>query len=404
MSEEISVPDNVKEFINDLVKKCNLNPSAKIIYNPGSEIGDGFMSKTYTVDINDSEQSLNVFLKCALDINIPGMPTPVQIYSNEIYFYESVVPKYMEFLEEKSITDGFRNVPRYYGSAENKILALENLRKTGYELCDKTFVGNEEHIELVFKTFAKYHAIGFAYKDQKPDEYQKILEGATDLMRGTSEELDEQKVEVIKVTMQDFLKKLDPRKDKFILGQSQYILDRLIEFGVGAGIEAYANPILTQGDCWCNNMMFKYDGDKRYPLDLLLLDWQALRPGSPVLDLSYFFYTTAAVSKNVLRKLDDFLEIYHEELSKHIKKMGSNPDALYSLSVLKDEWHKFSKFGFSMATVILKVMLGEKGKMPNLEKANKLSDENLFSVLTNETEYLNRMKNLTEHLLLSEFF
>ncbi|GJQ78462.1 hypothetical protein Trydic_g11580 [Trypoxylus dichotomus] len=174
MFEEVSAPDNVKECINSLVKKSNLNPSAKIIYNSGSEIGDGFMSKTYTVDINDSEQSLNVFLKCALDINIPGMPTPVQIYSNERYSYETMVPKYIEFLEEKSIMDGFQNVHRYYGSAENKIIAFENLRKTAYELCDKTFVGNEEHIGMVFKTFAKYDSIGFAFKDQKPDECKKI--------------------------------------------------------------------------------------------------------------------------------------------------------------------------------------------------------------------------------------
>ncbi|GJQ78464.1 hypothetical protein Trydic_g11581 [Trypoxylus dichotomus] len=406
MSEEISVPDNVKEFIDGLVKKYNISASTEITYNRGSEIGDGFMSKTYAVDINDSKQPLNLFLKCALDISFPGMPSFLDIYSNEICFYESVVPKYMDFLNEKGITDGFRNVPKCYGSAENKILALENLRRTGYELCDKTLVGNEEHIELVFKTYAKYHAIGFVYKEQKPEEYSNILQGVTDLFRNPSKEFDEQRVAIGKIAMQDFFKKLDPKRDKFILDQSQHIVDKLIEFGAGVNAMPYANPILIQGDCWCNNMMFKYDGDKRFPVDVMLLDWQAIRPGSPALDLSYLFYTTAAVSKKMLRKVDDFLELYHEELSKQIRKMGCDPDALYSLSLLKKEWHTFCKFGFSMAFLILKAMLGEKEEMSNFEKVDMLEamkDENLFGVVKKESEYMTRMKNLAEHFLLSEF-
>lgn len=259
MSEEKPVEDNVKTFINKIVEKYNLDPNAKISYNPGSEIGDGFMSKTYAVDITDTNESLHLFLKCALNLTFPEGTGFEHIYTNEIHFYEKFVPTYMEFLKEKGITDGFRNVPKCYGSADNKILALQNLKRDGYELCDKTFIGNEQHIELVFKTYAKFHAIGFAFKDQRPELYNELIQGVTDLIKGTNEEFNKQRVEGSKVVINDFFDKLDPKKDKFIVDQTQHILDKLIEFGLNFGVDNSPNPILIQGDCWCNNMMFKYN-------------------------------------------------------------------------------------------------------------------------------------------------
>ncbi|KAI4467391.1 hypothetical protein MML48_2g00009471 [Holotrichia oblita] len=406
MSEETPVEDNVKTFIDNIVKKYNLDTDAKIAYNRGSEIGDGFMSKTYAVDINDTKESLHLFLKCALNLTFPEGTGFDQIYTNEIHFYERFVPTYMEFLKEKGITDGFRNVPKCYGTADNKILALQNLKKDGYELCDKVLIGNDQHIELVFKTYAKFHAVGFAYKDQRPDLYNKLMEGVTDLIRGTNEEFNRQRMEGSKVVIDEFFKKLDPRRDKFIVDQTQHILDKLTEFGLNFGEDTSPNPILIQGDCWCNNMMFKYITSKEYPEDVMLLDWQAIRSGSPTFDLSYFFYTTAPVSKKTLKRVDDFLEIYHEELSKQIKQLGSNPDKLYPLSDLKKEWHRYAKFGFCMAFMILKAMLGKKEEMPNFDGTDMteaLRDGKFFNNVSNDDEYMRRMRNLAEHFLLNEF-
>lgn len=259
MSAEMAVDDNVKSFINNLVQKYNLDTDAIIVYKPGSEIGDGFMSKTYAVDIDDTNEVLHLFLKCAINVNFPGGPSFEKVYVNEICFYETIVPAYMKFLDEKGVTDGFRNVPKCYGSADSKILALQNLRSDGYDLCDKTFIANEEHIELVFKTYAKFHAIGFTYKDQRPELYDKLMEGVTDLFRGAGDEVNRQRVKGANAVIQEFLSKLDPKRDKFILDQSQNIMDKLSEFGISLGTINCANPILIQGDCWCNNMMFKYN-------------------------------------------------------------------------------------------------------------------------------------------------
>lgn len=138
----------------------------------------------------------------------------------------------------------------------------------------------------------------------------------------------------------------------------------------------------------------------------MLLDWQIIRLASPVLDLSYFFYTTAPASKKTLRRVDDFLELYHEELSRQIKQMGSDPNKLYPLPVLKKEWQEYARFGYSMAFLILKAMLGKKEEMPSFDGADMteaLQDTALFGNVGSDDEYVRRMRNLSEHFLLNEF-
>ncbi|KAI4467393.1 hypothetical protein MML48_2g00009469 [Holotrichia oblita] len=406
MSTELTVEDNVKIFINNILKKYNLNTDTnKITYNPGSGNDDGYMSTTYAVDINDSKQSLHLFLKCALNVTFPGGTAFKSVYTNEIYFYERVIPAYMEFLGKNGVTDSFRNVPECYGSADKKILALRNLRSDGYDLCDKKFIGNEEHIELVLKTYAKFHAIGFGYKDQKPELYNKLVEGVVDIFSNASEDLNKQRVEGAKVLIQDFLSRLDPRKDKFILDQSQNIVDKLTEFDLSLRTLTYANSILIHGDCWCNNMMFKYTDSKEYPDDVMLLDWQMIRSASPALDLVYFFYTTAPASEEILKRVDIFLKIYHEELSNQIKQLGSDPDKLYPLSLLKKEWQEYAKFGFCRAFLILKAMLGGKEELPSFDDSDMtevLKRGSLFNNVDSNHEYIRRLRNLAEHFLLKE--
>ncbi|KAK9703406.1 Ecdysteroid kinase-like family [Popillia japonica] len=144
--------------------------------------------------------------------------------------------------------EGFRNVPKCYGSADSKILALQNLRSDGYDLCDKTFIANEEHIELVFKTYAKFHAIGFTYKDQRPELYDKLMEGVTDLFRGAGDEVNRQRVKGANAVIQEFLSKLDPKRDKFIVDQSQNIMDKLSEFemAVDDNVKSFINNLVQK--------------------------------------------------------------------------------------------------------------------------------------------------------------
>ncbi|KAK9712053.1 Ecdysteroid kinase-like family [Popillia japonica] len=70
-------------------------------------------------------------------------------------------------------------------------------------------------------------------------------------------------------------------------------------------------------------MMFLYeDGDSKNPIDMMMIDWQLLRPASPVYDMSYFFLTISP--EELLNRTDEFLKVYHDELSRRIRELGDN--------------------------------------------------------------------------------
>ena len=95
-----------------------------------------------------------------------------------------------------------------------------------------------------------------------------------------------------------------------------------------------ATSVVNQGDAWASNFLVRTN--PAGILEILMLDFQLARCSSPVLDLSFFIYscTDKSVRDN---HFDDLLRIYHEELSKTIKNLGSDPEKLYSRQLFLQE-------------------------------------------------------------------
>lgn len=94
---------------------------------------------------------------------------------------------------------------------------------------------------------------------------------------------------------------------------------------------------------------------------MCLIDLQLSRLGSPVLDLSYFLYICG--SKEVLNNHERYLDIYHDSLSAHLEKLGSDSKKLYPRSVFREQWKKLSRFGLVCATLLIYVMLSEQDEV-----------------------------------------
>lgn len=90
------------------------------------------------------------------------------------------------------------------------------------------------------------------------------------------------------------------------------------------------------------------------------VDFQISRLGSPILDFAYFFYTSSP--KNIMANVDKYLEIYHGSFSSFLTELGSDPEKLFSLSLLKEHWRKYSQFGLVMSVVLFTFMLKGDGE------------------------------------------
>lgn len=60
--------------------------------------------------------------------------------------------------------------------------------------------------------------------------------------------------------------------------------------------------------------------------------------------------------------LDKYLKIYHDSLTEFLIELGSDPEKLFPMSVLKEHWRKYSKFGLVMANVLFIFMLLDEGE------------------------------------------
>lgn len=76
---------------------------------------------------------------------------------------------------------------------------------------------------------------------------------------------------------------------------------------------------LCHSDLWSNNIMC----NEYLPLanNALLVDFQMVHAGSPVLDLSYSLFSSSEVSMRE-KEFDELLHFYHEQLSSILTKLG----------------------------------------------------------------------------------
>lgn len=255
---EFTVSDEVIQLINDVIAKNDWQPVSDVQYSPGSEAGDGYACKHIAVDIikPDLEKAIKLFVKFAVPFKAPAELHMEKLYANETYFYDKIYPIYAAFLKEKNLGNYFEHVPKFYGSTSNDVIALENLKPKGFRLFNRGKDMDEAHVILVFKTLAKFHAISFAFKDQNRIQHDEFVQNWDGDHFGRMPR-ESPSTRIFYNLIRDGLNKLDPENDGEILKRcdAEVLYGSILD--VMKNLDEYS--IFTQGDCWCNNIMFSYE-------------------------------------------------------------------------------------------------------------------------------------------------
>ncbi|KAF2886732.1 hypothetical protein ILUMI_19441 [Ignelater luminosus] len=321
----------------------------------------GYLGDINIVNINGKTKNgektqLSVLIKCAATNEKLRENGIVGIYEREIRMYTSIFPAYYDFEKEKGIKIPFPLTPRCYGAFTNcnpEILILENLSTLGYQSWNKKLQMQDSHVRVALKEYGRYHALGFVIQDQNPTLFKKLTDNFDNsfeifMKRGGMFYSFIQKIQLA-LNAIDSSSNVFRRYEEFLNGIEQKFTDVL------AKDDKY-NSIL-HGDSWCNNMMFKYNQENQ-PVDIRFIDFQLSRVGPPICDLAYFLY--GCTSKEVLDNMNTYKAFYYENLSKHIKLLGSNPDSVYPPSAFEEQWKKYAKFGLMTSGLINFALLSEK--------------------------------------------
>ncbi|XP_022920841.2 uncharacterized protein [Onthophagus taurus] len=391
---------NVKRAIDDIVTTEFASPPT-INISPGSQLGDGYASRTLAVEMKDTEKTINLFIKYLPELKNDMIESLKAAFDVEFRFYQEIYPEMKKIQEEKGLKENiFDNVPKHVKTNVKfdgyTPIILENLRLSGYILRDYQTPIDEEHLVLALKTFAKYHALSYALKDKKPGLFQKLT---FDMKDSFAKIFESMLAESFGQAIDMFLNDLDSDLDKNLIHSCGNLRKILIDHActVDKFVDDYA--VICQGDCWSNNMMFLYD-DNGKPVNIKLLDWQVQRFNSPILDVSYFFYNVA--TKDTIKDFNKYFNLYYNTLADFLKRLGSDPKKVFPKAIYLSHWKKYAKFGLTMAFGGF-LMLANKDNMPNLLEGDDLKISNPSDDFEGRKDYQQLMKMLVEHFLERDF-
>lgn len=145
----------------------------------------------------------------------------------------------------------------------------------------------------------------------------------------------------------------------------------------------------------CNVIFFKVINGHRVPKKVAIIDWQLSRLHSPVLDLSYFIYSTC--SEEELEHFDELLDIYYTSFSTFLTKFGCDPQNLFPFSTLRKHWKKYSLMGVLIVTTFLHVTICDNEEAPELTEPGDIGEKVMNVNIKDESEYKKRLVSVIRH-------
>nr|XP_022920749.1 uncharacterized protein LOC111429149 [Onthophagus taurus] len=342
----------------------------------GSSVGDnflGFIGKLVIkgIDKNNKPIIFNWIVKTAPTQDIFRKVLKIEIlYTREIYVYTKIFPIFERFQKEKSLLSPFKHYPKIifsYLEPYCESFAMEDMKSIGYIMRNRKQTLDYNHVKFVLKTYAKFHAVSYALKDQKIEVFNELRENTKDSMvEAYAKELA---AENINNSMQQALETLNKESDIEVYEKFKKLSENFTEVYYDLISKPTEYGVIGHGDSWINNMLWLYDNENNIK-DVCILDYQLCRYGSPACDLSYFIFATT--EKELRDKYyNDMIMFYYYHLCQQIIEMGSNPEKCLPLSQLNEEIKRFSIVGMHYSIMVLGFITKDSNEIPNLRDGNK---------------------------------
>lgn len=272
-------------------------------------------------------------------------------YNKEIFFYTTFTDMAKRYLRNLNV----RIAPKMLHSQDGMVI-FEDMGLDGYKSVSYLDV-TEDHITNAVHVIAKFHAIGFAvekykakalkctsYKliDEFPDAFQEPLfksninsvpykistagrDATIDLIDFLSDKLTRDEISKFKT---DYRLQYEKMTNIFQNGDQKY------------------NRVLSHGDLWLNNLLYKYD-DTGKIADCLMVDFQYIRYAPPAHDVTFAIYYS---SNKELRceKFDHFLRVYYQYLTNELNRYDLDINDICPI----EEYEESCKLYLTIAKII----------------------------------------------------
>lgn len=442
-----------KEFLEDLFGHGRVSSFTLIA---GSNPGDNYMSIMHAVEINftNGEKS-HILIKC-----LPNQPTHREfvdesnVFKKEFFVYDFWIPKLQKMQEEIGVNPPVELpfAPYVGGKVANPILVdnddaackaddgnnnvveqhdyivMTDMRTSfGFKMADRCVGADYDHCRLVVEELAKIHAFSWAYKQRNKIKlltniYPNFEE---DMFTGkTSEQFRPMMIDMMKTCFNTIEKGLGSDSPAYLgalkletdnytaeiaslvrkEGPDEEYLESRLRIKPAHDPNYNSEPWLLgcHGDCWLNNMLFKYDEETGKPEKVTLVDLQLYREGCPTTDLIYFFFTSTT-SETRRNHEEALIRLYHDKFLEYCTELKCEPLPGFNLSSLKRRFRNAKVMGFLWSMQLLTVVLKEPEKVINIAEMDQKQDANeMFSNILGDSDtntiLRKRLSEMTQEL------
>ncbi|XP_063696921.1 uncharacterized protein LOC134827942 isoform X1 [Culicoides brevitarsis] len=236
------------------------------------------------------------------------------IFKKELIMYDRILPKFQKLLKSIGDTEKLYS-PAVFVDYENSTIIFNDLKQEGYELGDRLNGCDVDHIRLLTRKIAKFHACSMILMENGEEDFADFQEQP--LKEDTPFEnfffgMFDACVEELKTWpgYEKYVKKMEKLRETFMIKSREMF------------VKSKTLPnVLAHGDLWVNNMMFKYNKETRRPEDLVLIDFQVGYIGPPVIDLMYFTLTSTHLDIKLNRNWE-IIAMYQDNLAQILQKFG----------------------------------------------------------------------------------
>ncbi|XP_029160636.1 uncharacterized protein LOC114932532 [Nylanderia fulva] len=358
-------------FMEKALRKSENDNSIQVIdifSRPATNKGDNYTSDMIrvTVEYSRDQSGRKVTEKKTVIVKIEPYLEGVRrdlivasgIFNTEMLMMTDTLDKMNKLLDPKYRLGGKGLYVQRDGPT---LLVMEDLAPLGFRMACRQSGLDLPHCTLAIRGLARFHATSVAVCEKEPN--QKAMYGRGMFNDEHPPEMSGFFVLGVKCLGEEVAKW--PGMEKYsekIIKLSEHIYKKGIE--ASKVCEDDFN-VINHGDCWVNNMMFKYD-DEGNPIGHIFVDFQLCVYASPALDLLYFLSTSP--SPDVIENNKDVLiNEYLNTLSATMKQLNCKTQPP-TMEKLKDSIKRRASYGMIASFTVLPLVLIDKSEVKDLDE------------------------------------
>lgn len=278
------------------------------------------------------------------------------LFEREIMMYRDITPRMEDILVEFSdFTDPMWG--QIICSKGNERIFFHDLAGCGYVMANRKKGLDLNHCLLVMRSLAKFHATSVIAMDRGLIPFNFFIKHV--FKNGETHKLMK---EYYRQAMKYLLSSMEERWEPEWLPMIERLRTKFLPI-IGDQVLGFMDynadqfNVMNHGDCWVNNIMFKYGLDSVTPISLKFVDLQMCFYNSPVYDLQYFLSTSLNLEVRQ-NHMEELLLAYHGTLVKQLELYSYKGDIL-TFEQLKKDFQERDILGIMTAVSLMPILYRE---------------------------------------------